>query len=173
MLLAGLILMIVNPFFNAGSLFYIQERMGKDCRPFWAWKFRSMTAAGPAARGAFDRLEHHRITRLGRLLRKSRVDELPQLINVLRGEMSMIGPRPDALDHAKVYVLEIPGYSERCKALPGISGYAQTEVGYVDGVEGIHSKVAADLYYLSNASLTFDLWIAWRTVQVVLLHRGA
>jgi len=173
LLLFGFSLLILNPFFNAGSLFYVQERMGKDCRSFRAFKFRSMMASGGMERGAFDRLEHHRITRLGRLLRKCRIDELPQIINVLRGEMSLIGPRPDALEHAKVYVLKIPGYRERCAALPGISGYAQTEVGYVDGIEGVHNKVAADLYYLSKASVAFDLWIAWRTLQVVLLHRGA
>jgi len=173
LMLVAVVLLILNPFYNAGPLFYVQVRMGRDCRPFRAWKFRSMMALKGVERGAFDRLEHHRITRLGRLLRKSRIDELPQIINVLRGDMSLIGPRPDSIEHAEIYVTEIPGYRERCAALPGISGYAQTEVGYVDGIDGVRNKVAADLYYLDQASLRFDLWIAWRTLQVVLLHRGA
>lgn len=169
----ALALLVLNPFLNNGPLFFIQDRMGRDCRPFRAWKFRSMVPPGVARRGPFDPLEHDRITRLGRFLRKSRIDELPQIFNVLRGEMSLVGPRPDALDHAKVYVSQIAGYRERHAILPGISGFAQTEVGYVEGLEGVRHKVAADLFYLRHASLRFDLWIAWRTVQVVLLRKGA
>ena len=132
-----------------------------------------MLVADPAARGAFDALETDRINFLGRLIRGTRIDELPQIINVLRGEMSLIGPRPDSYDHACVYVREIPGYADRHHVMPGISGFAQTEVGYVDGLDGIKRKVAADTYYIANASFWFDLWITWRTLHVVLARRGA
>lgn len=113
------------------------------------------------------------IARLGSVLRKTRLDELPQVINVIRGEMSLIGPRPDFYEHALVYLQTVPGYRERHAVLPGISGYAQIEVGYVDGLDGLRDKVAADLVYVRNASFRFDLWFTWRTLSVVLGRHGA
>jgi len=114
-------LVLANPFFNRGPLFFTQKRMGKGCAPFTAIKFRTMSCAHKVVRGAHDPLEVERITRLGSFLRKARLDEIPQILNVLRGEMSLIGPRPDSYDHARVYVDLIPGYRERHAALPGIS----------------------------------------------------
>lgn len=167
-----LILLICNPFMNRGRLLYVQDRMGRHCLPFRAYKFRSMVDAAAIERGPFDTLEHHRITRFGRILRRTRLDELPQIINVLRGEMSLIGPRPDYLGHATAYLDLIPGYRERHAMKPGISGFAQVTHGYVDGLDGIQKKVAADLHYIRNASIRFDLWITWRTVLTVALRRG-
>ncbi len=172
-ILSALVLVALNPLLNRGGLFFVQDRMGRDCRPFRAWKFRSMVSASVMERGPFDPLENDRITKLGRILRKSRIDELPQIINVLRGDMSLIGPRPDALSHASVYLLEIPGYRDRHSVRPGISGYAQVMVGYVDGLDGINRKVAADHYYLRNASIRLDSWIAWRTIAVIVMRKGA
>ncbi|TNC71550.1 sugar transferase [Rubellimicrobium roseum] len=173
LVIVGLMLLMLNPLFNRGRLFFVQTRMGAECQPFRAWKFRSMRPAPSIERGAFDALDSHRITPLGHLLRKTRLDELPQVINVLKGEMSLIGPRPDFFDHAQVYVRQIPGYRERHAVRPGISGYAQTEVGYVDGLEGLRAKVAADLHYARHASFGFDMWIAWRTLCVVLGRKGS
>ncbi|WP_210530307.1 sugar transferase [Rubellimicrobium arenae] len=172
LLLVALGLLVLNPFLNNGSLFFVQERMGQNGRPFRAYKFRSMTDAPVIKRGAWDALDSDRITPLGAILRKARLDELPQVLNVLKGDMSLIGPRPDFIDHARVYVNEVPGYRERHAVRPGISGFAQTEVGYVDGLEGVHAKVAADLYYVRHASILFDLWIAGRTLQVILGRKG-
>ncbi len=169
----ALALVVLNPFLNAGPLLFVQDRMGLGCRSFTAIKFRTMTQHKDAARGAFDALEIDRITTLGHIMRKTRIDELPQIINVLRGEMSLIGPRPDSYDHARVYLRAVPGYAERHQVMPGISGFAQTEVGYVDGLEGVHRKVAADRHYIANATFRFDLWIAWRTLVVVLTRQGA
>lgn len=168
-----LLLIVLNPVLNAGPLVFLQTRMGKDCRPFTAIKFRTMSPETATTRGAFDALETDRISRLGQFLRKTRIDELPQIINVLRGDMSLIGPRPDSFDHAIVYLREVPGYAQRHQGLPGISGYAQTEVGYVDGPDGIRDKVDADLYYLRHATLQFDLWITWRTLCVVFGCKGS
>lgn len=173
LMMSAIVLVLLNPLMNTGPLVFRQQRMGHNCQPFTAFKFRSMLPATQASRGAFDALETDRITWLGRLIRRTRVDELPQVLNVLRGEMSLIGPRPDSYDHACVYVREIPGYAERHRVMPGISGYAQTEVGYVDGLEGVKRKVAADAYYIANATFLFDLWIVWRTLCVVLGRRGA
>jgi lipopolysaccharide/colanic/teichoic acid biosynthesis glycosyltransferase len=172
LLLCALTLCILNPFLNAGPLVFLQRRMGQDCKPFTMVKFRTMRTTDQT-RGAFDPLDVDRVTRLGQLLRRSRIDELPQIINVLRGEMSLIGPRPDCYDHARVYLLQIPGYAARQTALPGISGYAQTELGYIDDMDAMRRRVAADLYYIAHASFGFDLQIAWRTLGVVAGRRGA
>ncbi len=166
------VLLLLNPFLNAGPLFFVQERMGQGCKPFTMIKFRTMRVADQK-RGAFDPLDTDRVTPLGRFLRSYRIDELPQVINVLRAEMSLIGPRPDCYDHARVYINAIPGYAARQAVLPGISGYAQTELGYIDDADAMRRRVAADLYYLDHASFGFDLHIAWRTLAVVAARRGA
>lgn len=170
--LIALTILTLNPWLNRGSLMHPQKRMGLAGQPFMALKFRTMAPAATSPRGAYDLLEEHRISRFGRLLRKTRVDELPQIINVLRGEMSLIGPRPDLYDHACVYLQSVPDYAARHQIMPGISGFAQTEVGYVDGIDGIQRKVAADLYYIAHAGFWFDLWITWRTICVILGRKG-
>ncbi|HEV8036004.1 sugar transferase [Yoonia sp.] len=165
-------LLVLNPFYNRGSLMHRQLRMGYAGQPFIAYKFRSMRHIATQMRGAFDRLEEDRISTFGALMRKCRIDELPQIINVLRGEMSLIGPRPDLFEHARAYQEQVPGYAARHQVMPGISGLAQTEIGYVDGMKGIRRKVAADHYYIAHASLRFDLWIAWRTLCVIVAQKG-
>ena len=170
--LIALALLIVNPLLNPGPLMHHQRRMGLAGQPFTALKFRTMSPAVSPTREAYDVLEEHRISRLGRFMRGTRVDELPQIINVLRGEMSLIGPRPDLYDHARVYLKNVPDYAARHQIMPGISGFAQTEVGYVDGMDGIQRKVAADLYYIAHAGFWFDMWITWRTICVIVGRRG-
>lgn len=168
----ALALMILNPFFNPGPLFYSQKRMGRDCKPFRAWKFRTMLPAGRDRRGPDDPIETHRITPLGQLLRRSRFDELPQIINVYRGDMSLIGPRPDYFRHAHHYMKAIPAYRARHTVRPGISGLAQIELGYAEGVDATRIKTLADIDYIRRASLSFDLWIFWRTIVTVVGMRG-
>lgn len=165
-------LLFLNPWLNAGPLFYVQRRMGKSCAPFNALKFRTMHSCNGPARGPEDPLETDRITRLGLFLRQSRIDELPQILNVLRGEMSLIGPRPDCYEHAMSYLTEVPGYRERHRVLPGISGYAQTEVGYVQGAEETQLKVEADLYYIRHRGFALELWLLGRTLQTVFRQNG-
>lgn len=172
-LLVGAVLLVLNPTLNRGPLFFVQERMGKDCRPFRALKFRSMNCAKDNRRGAEDPLEIDRITRLGSVLRKARIDELPQIFNVLAGQMSLIGPRPDSFEHAKVFLKAIPAYRLRHAVLPGISGYAQTEVGYVEGVEATRRKVDADLYYIANRNLRMEVWLVWRTIKTMISRAGS
>uniref|UniRef100_UPI002495A560 sugar transferase n=1 Tax=Ruegeria atlantica TaxID=81569 RepID=UPI002495A560 len=113
MSLCGVLLLILNPFWNKGPLFFAQERMGQNCKPFTAYKFRSMRPARKIERSADCPLEEDRITPLGRFLRRSRLDELPQIINVFKGDMSLVGPRPDYIEHARMYLLQVPGYQER------------------------------------------------------------
>jgi lipopolysaccharide/colanic/teichoic acid biosynthesis glycosyltransferase len=169
----AIVLLLVNPFCNRGPLFYAQQRMGLGCKPFRAYKFRTMLPEESLLRGAFDQIETHRITRFGQMLRKSRIDELPQAINVLRGDMSLIGPRPDYYEHACIYLAEVPGYRDRHTVKPGITGLAQTEVGYAAGMDAIRRKVAADLAYIRNRSIRLDIWITFRTIAVVLGRKGA
>jgi lipopolysaccharide/colanic/teichoic acid biosynthesis glycosyltransferase len=170
--LFGLVLLVANPFFNPGPLFFTQKRMGRECEPFQALKFRTMVCASEITRSAFDTLEHDRIRPFGRFLRRCRIDELPQVLNVLRCDMSLIGPRPDFYDHAVVYVDMVHGYRERHRMRPGISGYAQVRHGYIEGMDGVRNKVSADLQYIANASVRFDLQITWATIKVIVGRRG-
>lgn len=174
--LTGLVLLLLNPLLNPGKLVFRQTRMGQGCQPITVYKFRTMAPAGDHVaaprRGPFDPPEVQRIGRFGALLRKTRLDELPQVINVLRGEMSLIGPRPDLYAHAEAYAAAIPGYAERHSAMPGITGYAQVTVGYVATAEDVARKVAADHAYIRRESLVLDLWITYRTIAVVLARKG-
>ena len=171
--IVALVVMALNPIFNKGTLLYAQKRMGRDGVAFIAYKFRSMTEASPVSRGAFDALERDRITILGALMRKLRIDELPQIINVLKGDMSLVGPRPDFYDHAQVYMEAIPGYHARYSVRPGITGLAQINVGYVSDESGFRKKVAADLMYIRNMSIFLDLKILMKTVLVVFARHGS
>lgn len=172
-LLAALVLFLGNRFFNPGPVFYVQPRMGRNCKAFAVIKFRTMLPAERITRSADDPVEKHRITRVGGFLRKTRIDELPQIINVLRGEMSLIGPRPDYFHHARKYMRQVPGYRTRHRIRPGISGLAQIELGYANGIEATRAKVRADIYYIENASIRLDWYIFYRTLVTVLGCRGS
>jgi lipopolysaccharide/colanic/teichoic acid biosynthesis glycosyltransferase len=169
----SLSLLMLNPFFNRGSLFFIQKRMGKNCIPFLAIKFRSMAEVRNITRGPEDPIEHHRISAFGRFLRKSRVDELPQILNVLKGDMSLIGPRPDYYEHALVYLNVVPNYAIRYSVRPGISGLAQVVVGYVSDSDGTCRKVAADIAYIENVDYRLEWKIIVKTIQTIVTFGGA
>lgn len=170
--LVALTLLVLNPFFNRGPLFFVQTRMGQHCLPFRTLKFRSMVPIDQITRKADDPLEEDRITRLGQFIRMTRLDELPQIWNVLRGEMSLIGPRPDFYDHACVYLQTVPGYRARHAVRPGISGLAQTELGYIQGIDATRAKVNADLRYIRSSSFALEARIFWRTIRTVLGRLG-
>jgi lipopolysaccharide/colanic/teichoic acid biosynthesis glycosyltransferase len=172
-IIVGFCLLALNPFYNPGPLFYRQKRMGRDCVPFRALKFRSMTTIGRVKRGPDDPLETHRITPLGGFLRRSRFDELPQILNVYRGEMSLIGPRPDALRYAHHYMRLIPGYRERHVVRPGISGLSQIELGYAEALNATRRKTESDIDYIKRASFALDLWIFVQTIRAVVRMRGS
>lgn len=161
----------LNPLFNPGPLIFRQDRMGQNGRIFKALKFRTMAYA-PGHRGPLDPVEADRIPRLGHLLRRMGLDELPQAINILRGEMSLIGPRPDCVRHARIFLETIPEYRQRLTVRPGISGFAQITLGYAVGLEATREKVRADLDYITRAGFALDLWITWRTILNMALARG-
>jgi len=171
--LVALVLLCLNPFLNRGPLFFVQKRMGRFCVPFNAIKFRSMTGEPENLRSAECPLEVDRITPVGQFMRQTRLDELPQIFNVLKGEMSLIGPRPDYYEHALHFMQSVPGYRNRHMVRPGISGLAQTEIGYASGSEETRRKVQADLYYMSNTGLRMELWLIWRTLSVIIHRKGS
>ena len=172
-LIACCVLLVVNPIWNPGPLFFVQMRMGRDCRPFPALKFRTMRPVGRIVRGPDDPLEAERITPLGRFLRRSRIDELPQFFNVLAGHMSLVGPRPDFWEHAVHYLDSIPGYRQRHVVLPGITGLAQVDGGYAEGVDATSAKTKLDLEYIRNSGLRMESYVLWRTIHVVCTGFGA
>lgn len=171
--IVALVLFVVNPVWNPGRLFFVQTRMGRNCRPFPALKFRTMHPVGAILRGPDDPLEAERITPLGQFLRRSRIDELPQFLNVLAGQMSLVGPRPDYWEHAVHYLDTIPGYRQRHVVLPGITGLAQVNGGYAEGVDATMAKTQLDLLYIRSAGVGMEAYVLSRTVLVVCTGFGA
>ncbi len=170
--ITALVILALNPILNPGPLFYVQTRMGRYCKPFATFKFRTMTDTKSRPRLHDAPLEVDRITPLGAFMRKARIDEIPQVINILKGEMSLIGPRPDFFGHARVYVRAIPEYRDRHRIRPGISGLAQVELGYAEGVEATREKTRLDLIYIEKAGFRMDLVLLWRTALTVVRGLG-
>ncbi len=172
MLCICLILLVVNAFFNKGSIFFIQKRMGKDCKPFKCYKFRTMSEDGDIIRGYEDPIEYERITPIGKFLRSMRLDEIPQIINVMKGDMSLIGPRPDYYEHALIFLKEINNYKLRHTIKPGISGLSQIRLGYAEGIKATKLKSTVDIYYINNASILMDIKILFGTVYTIFARVG-
>ena len=168
----GIVLLVFNLFFNQGRLFFIQKRMGKNCEVFFAIKFRTMTHVKEITRKCDDPIETNRITPLGKVLRKMRIDELPQILNVLKGDMSLIGPRPDYYVHALEYLENVEGYRERHAIRPGITGLSQIRLGYVDTLEAISKKTSIDNYYIRNCNYTIELKIMLNTIVIIIRGLG-
>ena len=183
-LLAGLGLVVAAPLLpviamlikieSRGPVFFTQERVGQNGQLFVLIKFRSMyvdaeEATGPVYADAND----PRITGVGRWLRCMRLDELPQLLNVLKGEMSFVGPRPERPFFVQQYTKEIPYYAQRLSVKPGITGWAQVNYPYGATPEDAVEKLRLDLYYIKNMSLLLDLFIVLKTAKIAVLGQGA
>lgn len=170
--LSGIIIFVLNQFFNSGELFYIQDRMGKNCNVFSAFKFRTMSSVKEITRKYDEPIETNRITPLGGILRRTRIDELPQILNVLKGEMSLIGPRPDYYVHALEYLNNIEGYRERYDIRPGITGLSQVRLGYAESLDAITNKTNVDNYYIKNVGYITDIKIIVSTIFIISLGLG-
>jgi len=165
--------LIVNRLWSPGPLFYRQERVGQRGKPYWMIKFRSMVPDAERDTGAVWACEgDKRISWIGRALRKSRLDELPQVLNVLRGEMSIIGPRPERPEFVEQLARELPFYRARHALRPGITGWAQVQFDYGNSLQDALVKLEYDLFYIKHASLLLDLRILLRTVSVMVLLKG-
>lgn len=173
------IIATIIAFDSPGGVLFRQERMGYRGQTFRMIKFRSMRPRGViddehgAREDAMTRSDDDRITRIGRILRRTRLDELPQIFNILRGEMSWIGPRPEAVPLSRWYESEIPFYSYRHIVRPGISGWAQVQQGHVTDLDAITQKLAYDFYYIKYFSAWLDIIIALRTIPTMIGGYGA
>jgi len=158
---------------SAGGIFYTQMRTGLNGKPFRMVKYRTMVQDAEKATGAvFSRKGDPRITRVGNFMRKTRLDELPQVLNVLRGEMSVVGPRPERPQHIRRLTEKIPFYRTRLVVRPGLTGWAQVQYAYGSDDEDALAKLEYDLYYIRNRSLALDFNIMIRTVGKVLKMSG-
>jgi len=146
--------------------------MGKDCEFFFAIKFRTMSHVEEIIRKYDDPIETDRITSLGKFLRKMRIDELPQILNVLKGEMSLIGPRPDYYVHALEYLENVEGYRERHAIRPGITGLSQIRLGYAETLEATSNKTSIDNYYIQHLGYIIELKIILNTILIIIKGLG-
>jgi exopolysaccharide biosynthesis polyprenyl glycosylphosphotransferase len=163
---------VAIPLDSPGPIFYSQVRTGLNGRKFKVYKFRSMYQDAEKRGIQWASTKDPRITRVGRILRAMRIDELPQLWNVIKGDMSLIGPRPERPEFDTKLRQEIPYYDVRYLVKPGITGWAQVMYDYGASVEDAYQKVAYDLYYIKNYSLLLDIAIAIKTVRTVILGKG-
>jgi len=157
---------------SAGPIFYRQKRVGKNGKIFEIAKFRSMFKDAEKNGAQWANEKDERITGMGKILRKTRIDELPQLWNVLKGEMSFIGPRPERPEFVEELQKQIPHYVMRHLVKPGLSGWAQIKFPYGASVEDAMEKLQYDLYYIKNRSFVLDLAITARTIAAVLSREG-
>jgi exopolysaccharide biosynthesis polyprenyl glycosylphosphotransferase len=179
-----LALIVLTPFValatkiqSPGPLFYLQERIGKSGRRFKVIKFRTMHAlekdGGAELSGAqFTTQDDPRITKIGKIIRSLRIDELPQVINVLKGEMSIIGPRPERPQFVEQFEKHMPYYTVRNLVKPGLTGWAQINYPYAETTEQQLTKFQYDLFYIKNRSLMLDITIILKTIHVILYGKG-
>jgi exopolysaccharide biosynthesis polyprenyl glycosylphosphotransferase len=159
---------------DGGPVLYRQERVGENGRTFTLATFRSMrTDAEKGGKPIWAKDGDNRVTRIGRFIRKTRLDELPQLWNVVRGDMSFVGPRPERPFFVDQLSKEIPFYQQRHAVKPGLTGWAQVRYRYGSSLEDAMEKLRYDLYYIKHLSVFFDLTIVFDTVKVVLFRKGA
>jgi sugar transferase (PEP-CTERM system associated) len=158
---------------SRGPVFYKQERVGKNGRTFVLAKFRSMRVDAEADGPVWASKDDDRTTRVGRVIRKIRIDEIPQFWNILKGEMSFVGPRPERPHFVAQLAQEIPYYEQRHLIAPGLTGWAQIKYPYGASIEDARQKLQYDLFYIKNHSLVFDAIIVFETVKIILFGRGA
>ncbi len=180
---AGFLLLLASPAIllaallihldSAGPVFYTQERVGKNGKAFRIYKFRSMRVDAEEHGAQWAAGRDARVTRVGRWLRLYRIDELPQLWNVLKGDMSIVGPRPERPEFISLLEQDVPYYSLRHYVKPGITGWAQVTFRYGASTEDALTKLEADVYYIKNMSLLLDLKILLKTIGVVFLAQGS
>lgn len=168
-----LITSIIVKLESEGPVLYSQERVGMNGRPIKIYKFRSMVKDAEKKSGPVWASQNDpRITKVGAFLRKTRIDEIPQMINVLKGEMSLVGPRPERAFFVEKLSKEIPLYKRRLSVRPGLTGWAQVKHKYDESIDDVKTKLKYDLYYIENMSIRMDINIMLRTVLVVLFGKG-
>src|SRR5262249_29667702 len=158
---------------SPGGALFRQQRVGCNGDVFTLYKFRSMRVGAEASTGAVWASAHDtRVTPIGRFLRQTRLEELPQFWNVLRGDMSLVGPRPERPEFIQALRTRIPFYGQRHVVKPGVTGWAQVRYAYGASVEDALEKLQYDLFYIKNMSIGLDFFIIFKTIQTVVLRRG-
>lgn len=178
-ILIGLPSLLISPLIilaialdTKGKIIFKQIRQGKDGKPFLALKFRTMFKNAEQNGPMWAKENDPRVTKAGHFLRKTRLDEIPQLYNILRGEMSFVGPRPERPEFIEDLIKEIPFYKERLLVKPGLTGWAQIKMPYADSVESSLKKLQFDLYYVKRRSFLFDLSIILKTINIIIKKLG-
>jgi len=166
------LIFVGNLFWNNGGLFYTQKRVGKDGVSFEIVKFRTMIENAENGKAVFAKSNDVRITKFGKLLRKTRMDEFPQFINILKGDMALIGPRPERPEFVNEIAQMMPFYETRHIIKPGLTGWAQVNYSYGEKLEDSLIKLQYDLYYIKHRSIYLDLNIVFKTISTVLFYRG-
>lgn len=166
------IVLLGNLLGNRGPLFYTQERVGKNGIPFKILKFRTMVKNAESGKAVFATQNDARITRFGKFLRKARLDEFPQFINILKGDMAVIGPRPERPFFVDQIAKEMPFYQTRHVIKPGLTGWAQVNYSYGDSIKDSLIKLQYDLYYIKHRSVSLDINITIKTISTILFYRG-
>ena len=165
-------LLIGNLIGNKGPLFYTQERVGRNGKPFKIYKLRSMVTDAEKHGAKFASKNDSRVTKFGRFLRKSRFDEIPQFINVILGDMSVIGPRPERPIFVKELSEKIPFYEVRHIVKPGVTGWAQVNASYGTTTDDALEKLQYDLFYIKHRSIFLDINIVFKTLSTIIFFRG-
>lgn len=169
MLITGIIIKLESD----GPMFFVQERVGQRNKPFKVYKLRSMGISSEKDGAQFAKANDKRVTRVGKFIRKARIDEIPQFINVLKGNMSIIGPRPEQHAFVKRFEKDVPFYSYRHVVRPGITGWAQVMHGYAANADDTCIKIEHDFYYIKHFSLWLDILIVVKTIRTILTGFGA
>ena len=159
---------ILNFFYNPGPLFFTQERLGLNGSTFTIIKFRTMFIDAEKNGPQWSFINDPRIPKLGSILRKTRIDELPQIINIVQFKINLIGPRAEREIMVKKILTDIPNFNERLIIKPGITGYAQITSGYSNDIEGMRRKLSEDLYYIINRNILLDIKIIYKTIISVI-----
>lgn len=167
-----LLLIVITKLTSKGSVFYKQERIGKDEKPFYIYKFRSMRVDAEKFGPQLSKDNDPRITKWGQIMRKTRLDELPQFWNVLKGDMSVVGPRPERAHFIKQIVQKAPGYKLLLRIKPGITSIGQVNYGYAENVDQMCQRMLFDLRYLNEVNLQTDFNIILQTVKVMFQGKG-
>lgn len=168
-----LLTMVAIKFDSKGPLFFTQQRVGKGAKVFTMYKLRSMTVGADSSGAQFASADDIRVTRVGRVIRKLRIDEIPQLLNVLKGDMALVGPRPEQASFVERFEQEIPMYSFRHVVRPGITGWAQVMQGYADDDDSTREKLSYDFYYVKNIGIWLDFLVVLKTLKTILTGFGA
>jgi sugar transferase (PEP-CTERM system associated) len=169
----GVVVAVLIKLDSTGPVFYKQERVGKNGKPFVLTKFRSMKVDAETDGPVWASKSDHRTTRVGGIIRKIRVDEIPQFWNILRGEMNFVGPRPERPHFVAQLAQQIPFYEHRHLIAPGLTGWAQIKYPYGASIEDAQHKLQYDLFYIKNHSLILDAIVLFETIKIILFGRGA